>query len=211
MFLSLSPCGRPRATLRSARTAAILQTAVTVLQEVGYDRLTMEAVATRARAGKATLYRRWADKAALVADCIEHVKFGSQDAVPDTGSLRGDLAAVIERITLQRTDEELCVMRSLATALAQDRHLAGLFHRTFLERRTRDMAVLLTQAQQRGEIAPDRDIETLAQVVPTMIFARSLSTSRPLERDWLDRLFNDVLLPAATAGAPLQAQKEEQP
>ncbi|MBA3525165.1 MAG: TetR/AcrR family transcriptional regulator [Geodermatophilaceae bacterium] len=203
--------------MRSARTAAILQAAVTVLQDVGYDRLTMDAVAAQARAGKATLYRRWADKAALVAEAIEHVKIGSQAAVPDTGSLRGDLEAVIDRITMERTGEELCVMRSLATALSQDRRLAHLFHRTFLERRTRDMADLLRRAQQRGEIAAERDIEALAQVFPTMVFARSLSTSQPVERAWLDRLLNDVVMPAATAGVttqtPHQKQKpeEEQP
>ena len=78
---------RPR--VEGDREVEILEATLAVLGDVGYDRLTMDAVATRAKASKATLYRRWNTKAALVIDAIWSQK--GPPIVPDTGSLRQDL------------------------------------------------------------------------------------------------------------------------
>ena len=80
---------RPR--VEGEREQEILDAALEVLAEVGYDRLTMDAVATRAKASKATLYRRWTNKLTLVIDALVAQKATPEP--PDTGSLRGDLAA----------------------------------------------------------------------------------------------------------------------
>ena len=84
---------RPAPAVRRPRVAGdreheILEACVEELLEVGYDRLTMDGVAQRARAGKATLYRRWNSKLSLVIDALKHTK--GVPEVPDTGSLRGD-------------------------------------------------------------------------------------------------------------------------
>src|SRR3954465_11667192 len=85
----------PRPRAGGNREAEILEAALDVLGEVGYDRLTMDAVALRAKASKATLYRRWNGKVSLVIDALHH---GHRHEDPeggaiDTGSLRGDLIA----------------------------------------------------------------------------------------------------------------------
>jgi AcrR family transcriptional regulator len=87
---------RPR--VEGDREQEIFDATLQVLEEVGYDRLTMDAVASAARASKATLYRRWNGKVALVIDALISQK--GQPAVPDTGTLRGDLPddATIERV-----------------------------------------------------------------------------------------------------------------
>src|SRR5690349_18299552 len=78
---------RPR--VEGEREQEILDSTIDILSEVGYDRLTMDAVATRAKASKATLYRRWNGKAQLVIDALISQK--EPHALPDTGSLREDM------------------------------------------------------------------------------------------------------------------------
>lgn len=186
-------------TLSEARTPAILRAALSILQEVGYDRLTMDAVASRARAGKATLYRRWADKAELVAEAVTALRGDCAPLPPDTGSLRSDLAAVAELITTRRSTQEMCVMSGLAAALPHDRRLAAVFQRMFLDRRTADMVELFRRAQRRGEIPLEQDVEFLGHLIPSMVFARSLVSTGPVDRDYLERLIDTVVIPAVTA------------
>src|SRR5688572_24187121 len=82
---------RPR--IEGEREAEILDAAVEILIEHGYDRLTMDAVAARAKASKATLYRRWNSKQTLVVDAVIRSKKSAAPQEVDTGSLRGDLVA----------------------------------------------------------------------------------------------------------------------
>src|SRR3954452_15398565 len=80
------------------RDAEILDAALDVLAETGYDGMTVDMVAARAKAGKATLYRRWPSKPDLVLDAVACMKANDVDltALPDTGTLRGDLVAMIK-------------------------------------------------------------------------------------------------------------------
>src|SRR3954470_17199318 len=79
------------------RDPEILEAALDVLAETGYDGMTIDMVAARAKAGKATVYRRWSSKAELVIDAVACMKRGDLDEanLPDTGTLRGDLVALI--------------------------------------------------------------------------------------------------------------------
>jgi AcrR family transcriptional regulator len=181
------------------RTPEILKAALDVLAEVGYDRLTMDAVAARAHAGKATLYRRWASKAELVVEAVTVMKTECMPPLSESGSLRKDVHAVAALITSRVSRDELCVMCGLASALAHDRELATVFEREFVSQRRADMAALLRRAQQRGEIPPGRDIEILAHILPSMVFARSLVTAQQVDLEFLQRLIDEVLIPAATA------------
>src|SRR5579863_5183615 len=85
--------GRPR---DDAREQAILDAAIDLLAEVGYEAMSIEAVAVRAKSSKATIYRRWPGKAELVADAIRRRTEPTLADLPDTGSLRGDLLALVE-------------------------------------------------------------------------------------------------------------------
>ena len=80
------------------RDPEILDAAIDVLAETGYDGMTIDMVAARAKAGKATIYRRWTSKAELVLDAVACMKAGDLDPehLPDTGTLRGDLVAMIK-------------------------------------------------------------------------------------------------------------------
>ena len=89
--------GRP---LDVTRDADILDAALDVLAEEGFDGMTIDMVAARAKAGKATLYRRWPSKTELVIDAVACMKNKdiNVDDLPNTGTLRGDLVAMIREI-----------------------------------------------------------------------------------------------------------------
>src|SRR6266568_7421861 len=76
------------------RRTAVLESVFALLAEVGYDRMTMDAVAARAHVSKATIYRNWPEKPRLVADALSY-HFQDTPALPDCGSLRNDLLAIL--------------------------------------------------------------------------------------------------------------------
>jgi len=87
--------GRPR---DESREQAILDAAIDLLAEVGYEGMSIEAVAVRAKSSKATIYRRWPGKAELVADAMRRRSEPILEDLPDTGSLRSDLLALALRM-----------------------------------------------------------------------------------------------------------------
>ena len=90
----------------------ILDAALEVLGEVGYEGMTMDMVATRAKAGTATVYRRWTSKPELVLDAIARMKRVQVDLdhLPDTGSLRGVLVALAKQEPAEDAERRLKVM-----------------------------------------------------------------------------------------------------
>jgi len=80
------------------REEVILKTAIALLQEIGYDAMTLDAIAARARASKATIYRRWKNKAELTKAALDALDAADNSSVPDTGELRGDLLAVMKML-----------------------------------------------------------------------------------------------------------------
>ena len=120
--------------LDMSRDAAIRDAALDLLSEIGYDRLTMDAVAARAHASKATIYRRWQGKAALVVDALNCSK-GSM-VEPDTGSLEGDFAALGQGSCSQESRFNAQIMLGLITALAHDVELRDVVRERMIEPRT---------------------------------------------------------------------------
>jgi len=109
------------------RDPEILEAALDVLAETGYDRMTVDMVAARAKAGKATVYRRWASKAELVVDavaCMKRVDVDSE-TLPDTGTLRGDLIAMMKPHTIVDAEKKLRVMAGLVSMLAENPELTS--------------------------------------------------------------------------------------
>ena len=82
----------------AAREHAILDAALELIGEVGYERITVDSIAARAHASKTTMYRRWPGKAALVADALRRHAQGDAPAIPDSGSLRTDLLLTVRQI-----------------------------------------------------------------------------------------------------------------
>ena len=180
------------------RDPAILDAALEVLAETGYDGMTIDMVAARAKAGKATLYRRWPSKAELVFDAIACMKQGEIDfdQLPDTGTLRGDLIAMIKAPTIKDAEKKLKIMAGLVSMLAKHPDLAEAANTVIVEPRARVNRLLMRRALERGEISPDCDIESLALVTPSMVSYRVLILRKPVTRDYLISLIDGVVLPA---------------
>src|ERR671916_417754 len=109
-----------------SRDPEILEAALDVLPEVGYEGMTVDMVATRAKAGKATLYRRWPSKADLVIDAVACMKQSdlAPEKLPDTGTLRGDLVAMIKPHSIEDGERKLRVLAGVVSMLSRDPQLA---------------------------------------------------------------------------------------
>ncbi len=181
-----------------SRDPEILEAALDVLAEHGYEGMTVEMVATRARAGKATLYRRWPSKAELVIDavaCLKQAQF-SVDDLPDTGTLRGDLVALIRPHSLAENDRKLQVIGGLVSMLARDPQLADAMNEAITEPRARLNRLLIQRAIERGEVSAEADVATIATIGPSMTAYRTLVLRLPVDREFLVGLIDGVVLPA---------------
>jgi AcrR family transcriptional regulator len=194
---------RPGRRRDHSRDPEILKAALQVLAETGYDRMTIDMVAARAKAGKATLYRRWSSKAELVIDAVACMKRDHLDLehLPDTGTLRGDLIAMIKPHAIEDGERKLQIMAGLMSMLSRDPGLAEAVNAAIVEPRAAVNRILMRRAADRGEIAPDCDIETLSLIAPSMAAYRVLVLRKPVDRAFLISLIDGVLLPAVGLSA----------
>ena len=190
------PLGRRR---DESRDPEILRAALDVLTETGYERMTMDAVAARAKTGKATIYRRWASKAQLVVDAIASAgQKGITADLPDTGSLRGDLLALAATGSTKENRKKLQLMAGLISALPHHPDLASIVQDQLVAPRTAQMRDLFERAAARGEITPGRNLDTLALVAPAMTVYWLMIVNKPLDRAFYAVLVDQILLPMAT-------------
>lgn len=187
------------------RDAEILAAALDVLAETGYDGMTIDMVAARARAGKATVYRRWSSKAELVIDAVACLKHGDLDLdrLPDTGGLRGDLLALVRPHAVQDAERRLRVMAGLMSMLSRDPELADALDAAITRPRATATAALLRRAIERGEIPADCDVDTLSLLMPSMTAYRAMVQRKPVDRAFLVGLVDGVLLPAVGLRPPV--------
>lgn len=176
----------------------ILDATLEVLAEVGYGGLTMDVVAARAAAGKATIYRRWSSKEELILDAVAHMKSKQVDLdrLPDTGTLRSDLLGLFKPQSIEESERKLNVMTGLASMLSAHQGLAEAVHAAIVEPWAAAHRILMQRAVDRGEISTLADIETASQIIPSMAAYRALIQRRPFEKEFLVTLIDGVLLPA---------------
>lgn len=198
---SATPARRPGRRRDASRDDVILDATRELLVERGFDSMTMDAVAERAGAGKATVYRRWPSKFDLTVDAIvcSRTPAISVDDIPDTGSLRGDLQS-LQQAKL-RADTHW-IINGLPAEIRQDPQVAAALHHQYVVPHTRLMTELLERALLRGEVPPGRDIEMIATVGPAMIAYQKMTTGRPIEAEFLERLIDRILVPLATGKVP---------
>jgi len=179
------------------RDAEILDAALAVLAETGYDGMTIDMVAARAKAGKATLYRRWASKDELVIDAVACMKKESLefDKLPDTGTLRGDLVAMIRPHSIEDGEKKLQIMAGLMSMINSNPALAETAHQAIIEPRARVNRFFMQRAIDRGEIPADADIETLAVLSQAMGSYRTLMLRKPIDREYILSIIDGVILP----------------
>ncbi|MCW2926496.1 MAG: TetR family transcriptional regulator, partial [Thermoleophilia bacterium] len=182
--------GRPR---DASRDEVICRAALELLAERGYDCITMDLVASRAKAGKATLYRRWASKAELVMDALALVK----PSIPsiDTGSLETDLAALVDIGCSKHSSFTSSVMCGVASALGRDPELLACFRERITEPRIARIREVLERAQARGEIAADVDVVFASSIVPSLTLQRALLTGAAGDRAYVQDIVAKVLRP----------------
>ncbi|MEU6698034.1 TetR/AcrR family transcriptional regulator [Pseudonocardia sp. NPDC046786] len=187
--MNTSPKQRPGG--RTARTrAAVLDAASTLLLEVAPGDLTVGQIATRAGVNETTIYRKWGTKEALLADVLMTLS-GEQLVAPDTGSLRGDLVAVIGTVAeFLRTPAGYALAYLGATS---EDETSRVLRDTFWADRFERAQVIFDRAAQRGEI-PDPAVAPLVYeaLIGTMHF-RILARRRPLDDDIAQQLVNLVL------------------
>ncbi len=188
---------RPR--VEGERELEILEAALEVLDEVGYDLLTMDAVAARAKASKATLYRRWKSKPELVVAAIMAHK--GESVVPDTGTLRGDLLAAYCGASGGLNDPlAQSVLSAVVTAMGRDPEFAEVYRRDFIAPKIAVSRAIYERARTRGEVHPDVDLSVLAPSLAGIVLHRAFLLGDAVTPELVERVLDEVILPAALHG-----------
>jgi AcrR family transcriptional regulator len=183
----------------SPRECELLSVTLRLLQEHGYDRLTLDAVAATARASKATVYRRWPSKAELVlAAFIEGIR---QVAVPpDTGTLRGDLLRLGE-VICQEAHQHAGTIRAVLVEVSRNPALNDVMQHQFIDQRKALIRHVLQQAVDRGEIDEAAINDELWDLLPGYLIFRSIIPSRLPTEHTVRSLVDDVIIPSLTRAA----------
>jgi AcrR family transcriptional regulator len=180
----------------SPREAELLAVTLRLLQEHGYDQLTVDAVAGAAHASKATVYRRWPSKAELVlAAFIEGVR---QVAVaPNTGTLRGDLLSIGDTCC-QQGREHASTIRAVMVEISRHPALNEAMQEQFLKQRRALIQHVLRQAVDRGEITEGVITDELWDLMPGYLIFRAIIPDRPPTRQTVEALVDQFLIPGLT-------------
>ncbi|HZC94115.1 MAG TPA: TetR/AcrR family transcriptional regulator [Mycobacterium sp.] len=188
---------RTEGRLDRSRDPAILDAALAALTKHGYDATNMNDIAARAGVGKAAIYRRWSSKAALITDALVYWRpdLLSNDA-PDTGSLLGDLDALVERA--KRNDTDLVtndLVLRVALEAAHDPEMATALDDLMFVRGRRTVTTILAQAAQRGEIPANRDWSLAADVILALGLLRVIR-GQTVDADFVRQVIETLILPA---------------
>lgn len=201
----MSP-SRPR--IEGEREEQILDAALDLLLEVGYDRFTLDGAAKAAKASKATLYRRWESKPSLVIDALVRAKSAPHPQFPDTGSLRSDLIATFcgpHGVSGHAT----AILGAVVTGVATDPEFARLFRERFIAPKVAASRGVYERAVARGEIPADLDLEVIAPALAGIVMHRAFVLGLPPDDATVTRVVDHVILPAVQyAGADRSTTKE---
>ncbi|MEU6381342.1 TetR/AcrR family transcriptional regulator [Streptomyces sp. NPDC046909] len=190
---------RSRSRITPEREAELYATVLDLLREVGYEALTMDAVATRTRCSKATLYRQWAGKPELVAQALRQTK-GNVISDIDTGSLRGDFHEMVRRLDDESLRRETALVRGLIHAVHTHPDLLQALQDLVVDPDPTGLESILRRAVSRGEVDPGCPaLEYIPYVLIGALVARPLVADRPPDRSFLLHYLDSVVLPSLTA------------
>ena len=170
-----------------------------MLAEVGYGRLSIEAVAARAKASKPTIYRRWAGKRDLVLAAMEA---GAEDVAPrvaDTESLRGDVLARCHAVAEALDGFEGRLLRGLAEGTLEDPRLCRAIDRRTAAGLPQEV---IDRAVRRGELPPDARPSVFTEIAVSVLIVRVMAGLPVRNVGYLEHLVDDLLLPALRRVAP---------
>ena len=191
--LSARAPGRP---MNPAVDSQLLRATQDLLIEQGFERLTMDAVAKRCGASKATIYRRWPGKTALVIAAA--AALFEVPELPDTGDLREDLLAC-GRAYIQTGGRTAEVLASVVSASRHDSELRAAARQALGAPYGGLFDGVLARAVERGLISPTLDTEILAEMFPAFAYQKVAARGLLVSEDDVRRVIDSVLLPALAA------------
>ncbi len=184
------PGGRPR---DESRDHAIRSATLDLLAELGYDGVTMDRVAARARAGKATIYRRWPSKLAMVMDAIN--AFAEERMpTPDTGSLRLDIVEFLTSFHEAIRGGRGRIIAELISEMPRNPDLRNALRGGLWTQREASSHAIVEHAIARGELRPDIDHAILMEIGTAIILQRVLLTGEPVDRPFLESIVDDIVI-----------------
>ncbi|NUR57169.1 MAG: TetR/AcrR family transcriptional regulator [Catenulispora sp.] len=177
------------AVLQETVTAAITSAMFDQLAEIGYARMSMDAVARRAGVGKAAVYRRWPSKQAMLIDLVGASILNNLPEVPDTGSLAGDVRGFLDVIVKQVADPRTKrIALDVLVETTRIPELADALHDVVDRPRRTAAAAVLTRAVERGELSADIDRELSLDLLVSPLLLRLLRTDDEVDEAYLARL-----------------------
>src|SRR6478609_4714465 len=179
------------------RHGCIMQAALALIGEVGYERMTMDAIASRAKASKATIYRRWDSKAALVVDAVG-CRVQGQVEEPNTGDLRTDLIQGLTATADQMSNQDKGLITGIFSAINTDPELGRLVREQVFAAKKEAGQTWATHAIARGEISAEADTELANELAISTLFHRVVITGDPVDEAFVTRIVDTVLLPILT-------------
>ena len=187
--------GRPRDPSRDdVIRAAILR----LLGDVGYGALTMDAVASEAGVGKATIYRRWRTKQELVVDTVSELN-RSWTVDADTGSLEGDLRQLVHRMVEMMDSPVGMATRSLLAAMQHEPALIEAFREGPMAVWNDAFDLVWVRGEERGEVGPGLSRSLVAEAIGAPIVQRWLVNGEPVDGAFADAVIDQVALPLLRA------------
>ena len=193
--MSLSSQGVSQRRRGRVLEEALLDAVWVELGELGYDALTIDAVAARAGTSRAVLYRRWPSKQELVLAALKSEAVKSVVVAPDTGTLRGDVIALLQQANEVRIGLATLLFTQLGGFYRQaDTNLAELS--AFVQGgRDAILDQVIKRAIDRGEIAPERVSERIARLPVDLFRHEVLMTLRPLPDGAIEEIVDTIFLP----------------
>ncbi|AVH98773.1 MULTISPECIES: TetR-like C-terminal domain-containing protein [Streptomyces] len=190
---------------RTARNREnVLRAAADLLLSEGYEQLTIARVAAAAQVAETTVYRRWRSKTHLAADALSEL-VRVENPVPDTGTLEGDLRALLTQVVaLVERPEVRRVILAVVSLAADDAEVVRAKN-AFWEERFTGSATLVRRAVERGELPADTDPDELIEDLAAPVYFRLLVTGRSLDSAFVERSVELALSrqgtgPASTTG-----------
>ena len=183
--------GRPR---DDAREQAIIDATVEIIGQVGYEAMSVEGVAVRAKSSKATIYRRWSGKSELMAEVIRRMHQADSPDPEDTGSLRGDLLALSMSMFEQMKGIDGGLLCGMAVAVRSDAELGRVVDAQKREQRDRIHSLILSRARARGDMAVETEPPALIDVAAGVSLFQIMS-GKPLDREFAEYLVDRILIP----------------
>jgi len=181
---------------------AILDTAWEQLIAEGYEHFTIDTVAARARTSKPVLYRRWKTREDLLRDTVRHRGAADPPSIPDTGSLRGDLLALLTGANTTRNPMAALVSSMLGSYYNQTSPTPAELRDAFLSQRGSAVEHVVNRAVERGEIDPDRLTPRIIDLPFDLFRNEMMMTLKPVPDHVLRQIVDDIFIPLVTKQRP---------